>query len=422
MSSESLPPPGKTFHVAVVGAGVIGVLCALKLQKEGHTVTLIDRDAPASGCSFGNAGILARSSFMPLSNPSSIFQVPKWLFKADGPLKIKISYLPQLIPWLYKYIKAGFCADLEARGAALAQLTTHCVEDYLCLAKSAGCSNLVVATDYLQVYRTRKAMLNANHDMAVRRSLGFQIEELKQPAIASLEPGLSTDYQYAHLIKNHGYVQDPQALVLALFSEFCAQGGVFVKEQVVDIGGDQQQCQVITAKQSITSDKLVIATGAFSAKVLKAIKVKVPLEAERGYHITCPTPNVKVRRPVMDGDKKFFLTPMSMGYRFAGLVEFAGLETPLQDRNIKQLTKSAQAMLPDLNIDQATAWLGLRPTTSDSLPIISTAVDNKRIIYAFGHQHLGLTCAPMTAVVVADLVAERGSNIDISYFDVRRFD
>ncbi|EPJ46190.1 MAG: hypothetical protein OFPII_22170 [Osedax symbiont Rs1] len=173
MSSESLQSPGKIFHVAVVGAGVIGVLCALKLQKEGHAVTLIDRDAPARGCSFGKARILARSSFMPLSNPSSIFQVPKWLFKADGPLKIKISYLPQLIPWLYKYIKAGFCADLEARGAALAQLTTHCVEDYLCLAKSAGCSDLVVIIDYLQVYRTRKAMLNVNHDMAVRRGLGF---------------------------------------------------------------------------------------------------------------------------------------------------------------------------------------------------------------------------------------------------------
>ena len=218
----------------------------------------------------------------------------------------------------------------------------------------------------------------------------------------------------------HGYIKDPEALVLAIHQQFCLEGGVYIQQTVTDIVQRADKCEVVTAEQSISTDKLVIAAGAFSARLIAATNINIPLETERGYHITCPSAKVRLNRPVMEGDNKFLATPMQMGLRFAGTVELAGLDAPLNRRRIKSLQRSASKMMPGLNIDNSSEWLGFRPTLSDSLPVICTAPDNKRIIYAFGHQHLGLTCAPMTAAVVADLVAERQPRIDISRFDVKR--
>lgn len=418
----------ENLTVSVVGAGIIGVLSALKLQREGHQVTLIDQDAPGSGCSFGNAGILARSSFVPLSSPSTLWQAPGWLLKPDGPLCVNWHYLPKISHWLFSYIKAGFAKDLVKRGEAVHRLTGPSVALYQELAQRAGCEDLIQESDYLQVYRTEKGFIKAQADMNARRRLGFKISDIDGAKLRELEPALSKNYQYAHHLQEHAFVKDPQALVTAMFDKFIALGGEFVAQKALSIEksrsknarSEASQCIVKTAKQRIASDKLVIAAGAFSARLLQNTGVKIPLETERGYHFTCPDPQVKVTRPVMDGDLKFFVTPMNMGCRFAGLVELAGLDLPLQERRVKVLARSAQQMLPKLNTSNATSWLGFRPTFSDSLPVIGKAPNDPDIIYAFGHQHLGLTCAPMTAILVADLVAQRESQIDVKCYDIRR--
>jgi D-amino-acid dehydrogenase len=411
----------KKYTVSMVGAGIIGVLSALQLQREGHSVTLIDKEPAGAGCSFGNAGIIARSSFVPLSSPSTVWQAPGWLLKSDGPLCVDWRYLLKIIPWLTSYIKAGFKADLVERGEDIHQLTGNALELYKALAAGIECEELITETDYLQVYRTRKGFEKGEGDMNARRRLGFKIENLNAEQLQALEPSLSKDYQYAHHLSEHGFVKDPQALVSAFFDEFIRIGGQFVEQEVQSIQLTGQQCEVHTQTGTIASDKLVVAAGAFSARILKSTGVNLPLETERGYHITCPDPQVAVKRPVMDGDLKFFVTPMSMGHRFAGLVELAGLDKPLQGRRIDVLTRSAKQMLPALNTQDASEWMGFRPTFSDSLPLISTAKDDSRVVYAFGHQHLGLTCAPATATLVSDLIAQRPSKIDVSKYSVERF-
>ncbi|MEH6443709.1 MAG: FAD-dependent oxidoreductase [Oceanospirillaceae bacterium] len=405
--------------ISVIGAGIIGVLCALKLQREGHQVTLIDKEAPGNGCSFGNAGILARSSFVPLSSPSTLMQAPSWLLKPDGPLCVNWSYLPKIIPWLFNYIKAGFRADLVKRGEDIHQLTDQSVQMYKALAAQLGCDDLIVETDYLQVYRSRAGFEKGEGDMNARRRLGFAINNLDAAQLQALEPNLSKEYMFAHHLTDHAFVNDPHALVLAIYESFLQQGGTFVQEAVNDINLGEK-CEVVTAGQTISSDKLVVAAGAFSGRILKSTGVNIPIETERGYHITCPDPQVQVNRPVMDGDLKFFVSPMSMGHRFAGLVELAGLDHPLQERRVKVLERSAKLMLPGVNTENATSWMGFRPTFSDSVPVIGAAPNDERVIYAFGHQHLGLTCAPMTANIVSDLIAQRPSQIDISCYDIKR--
>ena len=414
------------MRVSVSGAGIVGVMSALKLQQEGHQVTLIDKETPGSGCSFGNAGMLARSSFMPLSNASTVWQAPSWLLKANGPLKIDKRYLMSMLPWLYHYIKAGFSKDLTARAAAINQLTTNSVELYQPLAALAGCSELIKTTDYLQVYRNLKGFNKGALDMQARRALGYEIEDLDQQGLQQLEPALSTRFEYGHLIKKHAFVTDPQALVLAFFEYFKSLGGEFISGAVTAINAHQDHCQLSLGDETLNCDKAVVAAGAYSAKLIGKTSVKLPLETERGYHITCPEPQVSVGRPVMDGDNKFFVTPMDMGLRFAGMVEFAGLQAPAKEAYIQQMKDQAQEMLPGLNTADCTSWLGFRPTLYDSAPVISYGVNGqkqiqKNIIYAFGHQHVGLTAAPMTANLVSELIAEKASRVDSSAYDVQRF-
>jgi len=407
--------------IIVIGAGIIGVLSALQLQREGHSVTLVDKELPGSGCSFGNAGIIARSSFAPLSSPSSLLQVPAWLFNPRGPLSIRWRYVCTMLPWLAKYLAAGFRKDYRARGEALNTLTQDALQRYQALAELAQCEELIEKTDYLQVYRSIKARQKSDADMQWRKEQGFKIELVHAKEIQQLEPALSEQFVSGFLIRDHGYVKDPQALVSALFNTFTALGGQFVQGSVTDIEGGEKNCRISVNKERLYSDKLVIAAGAFSAKLIALTGISIPLETERGYHVSSPTPDLHISRPIMDGDRKFFVTPMNDGCRAAGMVEFAGLSAKPNVDRLQALQKSAEDMLPGLNTDAASHWLGFRPTLTDSLPVISVAPNCPRIIYAFGHQHLGLTCAPATADIVADLVMQRPSNIAISAFDAQRF-
>jgi len=407
--------------VIVIGAGIIGVLSALQLQREGHVVTLVDKELPGSGCSFGNAGILARSSFAPLSSPSSLLQAPAWLLNPRGPLSIRWGYILKMLPWLMAYLAAGFRKDYSARGEALKALTANSLRQYQVLAQLAECEELIEKTDYMQVYRSVKAREKSDSDIRWRQEMGFKIDLLNAADIQRLEPALSDKFISGFLIRDHGYVKDPQALVSALFHCFKSLGGQFVQGSVTSIKERDQDCQIVIGNQQYSCDKLVIAAGAFSARLIALTGVSIPLEAERGYHVSSSSPKVKISRPMMDGDRKFFITPMSKGYRAAGMVEFAGLDAKPSQNRLEVLQQSAEDMLPGLDTSDASHWLGFRPTLTDSMPVISTAPNNARIIYAFGHQHLGLTCAPATAEIVADLIAQRPSKLDISAFDAARF-
>jgi glycine/D-amino acid oxidase-like deaminating enzyme len=415
-------PMNEAQKVVVIGAGIVGVVSALFLRREGFEVVLIDRDDPGEGCSFGNAGLLARSSFVPLAGPDTFSSVPKWLIDPNGPLSIRWSYLPKLVPWLYRYVRSGLTDDLEANGAATHVLTEPSVDLYLRLAEEAGCSELVKTTDYLQVYRSKSNFDKARSEMDARRKMGFQIDEIDGLQIQQLEPNLSSEYQYAYHIPDHGYVLDPGKLVKSIAALFLQEGGVIQKTAVSAINVEELgHCHIVTDNDKVKCDKVILAAGAFSARLASSMGIKVPLETERGYHITCPDPVSSITRPVMEGDRKFLATPMAMGLRFAGTVELAGLDAAPNNRRVEMLTKHAKRMVSGLNVDNAESWMGFRPTLPDSLPMIGKADDAGHVVFAFGHQHLGLTCAPKTAALVTDVVSGRTPNIDMAPYTVNRF-
>ncbi len=408
-------------NIVVIGAGIIGVISALNLVREGHRVTLIDRANPGETCSFGNAGLLARSSFEPNVGISTLLSTPKMLLSPNGPLSIRLRYLPTLLPWLISFVRQCFSKNIESNAQALHGLTNESVELNMRLAKSADCENLLRRSDYLQVYRTKKAFLKEVKGMQKRRKMGYQIDELNQNEIQELEPALSNQYLYGHQIHDHGFITNPGEYVLALREQFCREGGLFEQADVVDIEPGYSACKVITTTEVYSFDNLVLATGAFSSLLTKRTGIKVPLETERGYHKTCPVAKILISRPIMEGEQKFVATPMDVGLRFAGTVELGGLQAPQTPRRIASLSQNAKNMIDDLNMKESTTWLGFRSTLPDSLPVISRSPIYPNIIYAYGHQHLGLTCAPKTGQLVADLICDRTPSMNIKPFSIERF-
>jgi D-amino-acid dehydrogenase len=421
-NSKLQPSPNGPRQIVVVGAGVIGVCCALYLRRDGHKVTLVDRMLPGEGCSFGNAGLLARSSILPMADPSTFAKIPSWLFKSDSPLSIKWSYLPKLTPWLIRFVQEGLNNTANETSKALHLLTDPCVDLYRDLAQQAGRSDLIRLSDYLQIYQSEKAFRNASSDFAMRRDFGFQIDEISKSDIQSLEPALSDRYVHGYRIADHGFTVDPEGLVKALADMFVKEGGVFKKVDVLSFSVNEKgPDSVVTDSGIIPCDTVVVAAGALSKKMASQLGATVPLDTERGYHVTAHNPDIEIARPIMEGDAKFLVTPMNMGIRFAGTVELAGVIAPPNPKRIKLIRNKAKQMFPDINLSETTTWMGFRPSIPDSLPVIGPSPEMKNVFFAFGHQHIGLTSGPQTGRIIADYVSGQLTNWKVDSFRANRF-
>ena len=411
-----------TSHVTIIGAGIVGVNCAIALAKAGHGVTVIDREDPGDGCSFGNAGILAASAFEPLASPDTLLKVPGWLLDPDGPLFIQWRYLPRLLPWLLRYAKDGAFGDRTAQCNGLHTLMSPSVELYRQLVQEAGAPDLVRQSGGLYAYSDFRKFTRELPGFEARRNRGFNFVQLNRAEIAEQEPHLAPKYQWAYLVDDYGWVTNPNRMVKVLAAYAEKLGATFEKADVLDMEiGPDGPTALITDHGTCPVDKLLIAAGAFSHKLSARFGDPVPLETERGYHVTIENPGVMPSMPIMDSDVKAWITPMEMGLRCAGTVELASLDAPPNERRAQVLLKLAKRMMPQADISTYTTWMGRRPTLPDSLPVIDRATSCANVFYAFGHQHLGLTGAPVTARLMAEIIEGRSPNQDISAFRVDRF-
>jgi D-amino-acid dehydrogenase len=408
--------------VAVVGAGIVGVCCAVHLQEDGHEVVLIDRLAPGEACSFGNAGLLATSSFAPLAMPGVLGQVPKWLLDPLAPFTLRFAHAPRLLGFLWRFIQAGAPARVAAAADALATLTAPAVEGYRRLADLAGVPDLVRAADYMYVYETEAAYAKDARTWTLRRARGIDFEELTVAQVHEREPALAPIYARGVLVREHGYTVNPSRLVKAFADLVGRRGGTVRRGEVRDIEfGVDGSPRLVTDTGEILADTLVIAAGAWSGRLTARLGHPVPLEAERGYHITVRNAGIRLNAPLMIGGHKFAVTPMEMGLRFAGTTEWAGLDAKPNYRRARLFLTHARRMFPAIRLDDFTEWMGPRPTLPDSLPVIGRSPKHPAAFFAFGHQHIGLTAGAKTGQIIADLVAGRTPNVDLGPFRIGRF-
>ncbi len=410
------------MKVAVVGAGIVGVSIASYLLRDGHDVVLIDRGEPGDGCSKGNAGALNPGSCIPLSGPGVMSKVPGYLLDPLGPLHIAPRYLLKALPWLLKFAAAGRPQHINPIADALYALHCHTFENLAPLIKNAKCNELVRRSGTLAVYKTDESFAGANKDWKIRAHRHVRQERLSAKDLRDIVPELSDKYRHGILLPDHGFVTNPQGLTQTLAQAFVRDGGRLLRANVEAIKFNESNSVQLTANgEMIETDRGVIAAGAWSARLLKPLGIRLPLETQRGYHVMVADPDINPSLPIISADVKVYATPMEDGLRFAGTVEFAGLDAPPNYKRADALKILAKEMFPNLTVDTVSRWMGHRPCFPDSLPVIGPAPQHPALMLAFGHGHYGLTAASTTARIIAELISGQAPCIDPSPYRIDRF-
>lgn len=407
----------------VIGAGVVGLATACALQQAGFRVSILERGEPGAEASSGNAGGIGTSEAIPLSTPGVIWKVPRWLLDPLGPLALRFTQLPRLAPWLWHFWRNGNPTQVRATCAALASLLNRVYEDLLPLLEQAGVRDTLTRGGSLTVYERAATFAAEAPWWKLRAEHGIEWERVEAAGIRALEPDLAPVFDCAVRVPSWGHVADPFALAQALAALFRARQGRILTGAAARFEFSDGRPSAVHDEQGVRHpfDTLVVAAGAWSARLCTALGDRVLLESERGYHLTLPNPGVALRNMVLSAERSFVMTPMSMGLRLAGTAEFAGLSAAPDYRRAEALERHARHFFPGLAASGASRWMGQRPSTPDSLPVISRSPRHANVIYAFGHGHLGLTLAATTARLVAELASDRRPVVDTAPFDIARF-
>lgn len=415
MSNPVLP-------IAVIGAGVVGLSTALYLRRSGRDVTIIDPLPPPGGASYGNAGMISADTSVPIALPGMLRKVPSWLTDPLGPLAVRPSYFPKALPWLMRWIAASRMPRVLEISDAMRALHK---DAFLCWKELLGPQNfadLVRPAGQVHVWETDAETPGAALERQLRDRQGIASQALTSDDLRQMFPGISTAVRRGVLVPGNGYTVSPQRIVQTLHRLFLEAGGRVVPENVMKImPREDGGYDLMTNVGFHTAQQIVVAAGAWSVRLLEPLGVSVPLETERGYHVMLPTPNVSLTTTVSNKSRSFGVTPMEQGLRVAGTVEIAGLDAPPDERRAKALLANVRTMFPDVNTDGHRFWMGFRPSTPDSLPIVGEVAGRPGLFLAVGHGHFGMTGGPPSGRLLSQLINHQPTAFNAAAYGPQRF-
>ena len=407
--------------IVVIGAGIVGVSTALWLQNQGKEVVLVDKALPGNGASMGNAGLLAQWAMVPVNAPELWKSAPKYLLSKSSPIFLRWHYFPKLLPWLIKFMANATESRSKKIIENLAPLVQDSVDQHKSLVKGTSAEKWLLDSKFSYIYKTHEAFKADAYGWKVKSEYGFIPNLVLGNDVRDEEPILSPDVRCMAVLEGQGHITNPLGYVTALFDVFQKNGGKFIKKSVKNLNTLNDQIYSVQLEdEEIICQKAVVTSGIWSKNLIKNLKIKVPLETERGYHIVYENPSMEPRNPMMITEGKFAVTPMTTGLRCAGTVELGGLNASASKRPIDFIKKVSQKTFPELKFENISEWMGFRPTLPDSLPMIGE-IDNTGIFTGFGHQHIGMTSGPKTGYILAQLVSDNKPNLDISGFSPKRF-
>jgi len=417
------------LHVVVIGAGIVGAATALELLRDGHRVTIVEPGEPGGpqAASYGNGAWLSPASVVPMSMPGMWKKVPGYLADPLGPLTIRISALPRLMPWLVRFLAAGATVPrVEATARALAPLLRDGPTRHARLAAEAGVAELIRQDGLLYAYPDRRAFEAEALAWRLRRDNGVQWTELSAEQLRAREPALDPRYRFGALVESGAHCTDPGAYVAALVHHAVAQGAALLRARAIGFETAAGRLQAVrTNGGAIAGDRAVIAAGIHSKSLADAAGDRVSLASERGYHVVIANPQATPRIPVMPSDGKMGNTMTRSGLRASGQVELAAIDAPPNWKRaevlLDHLRRTYPALAGDIPRERLSFWMGHRPSTPDGLPVIGPASACHDVVHAFGHGHVGLAAGPATASLVADVIAGRESPISIQPYSATRF-
>lgn len=400
-------------ELAVIGAGVVGLTCALRLHRAGHEVVLVAPKDEETGASYGNAGVIADYSVMPVGTPDVLRDLPRLLLDRDSPLAIRHAAMASLAPWLLRFARECLPGRARSNAQAIAALLAPAAAMWRDLAAEIGARDQLKAHGSLYLYETDQQAV----DLARYRDLGVTVEGLTGPELGQMEPALR-GHAGGAFFPNTITIHDPATLLRALRAAVADIPHIPARVERLERG--PHGITLTGAGLNLRASRVVLAAGAWSKTLAAMVGDRVPLDTERGYHLEydmAETPLTRQTSPVARG---FYFCPMQGRLRVAGTVELGGLSAPPAPHRWAMLERGARAILPDLP-EPSRRWMGFRPSIPDSRPVIGPSRLGADVIHAYGHGHLGLTLAPVTAQMMLDMVAGRAPALDPAPYRVDRF-
>jgi len=401
---------------------VIGLACAFRIALEGLRVVLVDRDLPGRGTSFGNAGHVATESVLPLASPEVVRGALGYLVDRNSALRIRPAYALKILPWLARFAWASRPHAFARGVAAISSLQATARADLVELLALAGAPGLLHTDGHLVLVERAESLAASKAEIAQLAGHGVHADWLGATEVKALVPELAAPVEGAWHYRGTGHVDDPYAVSIAFDRALRAAGGEVVRAEIAAIeeGGGHFTTRSADGT-ALEATHVVLACGAWSKPLAASLGYAVPLDTERGYHVQLPAAFPSFRIPVASFERKAIMTPMTAGLRMTSTVEFGGLRLPPDPHRWTLIERHLEALVPSLPTEGATRWMGYRPSLPDHLPVLGRVPDGRNVFFAFGHQHLGLTLAGVTARIVANLVAGRDAGIDLAPFSPARF-
>lgn len=419
---DSVSKPEKPFDVVVVGGGIVGLSVALEAQSRGMSVAVIDPDVATGRASFGNAGVLSRGSIFPMAAPGIRSRLPRYALGRDIAVRTRLRSLPFLLPWLTRFLLAAEEGAWRRAAAALNPMVAQAFDRHVAMADLVGGRHLIKRNGWLRLYRSAEAFAGGALERVVLAENGVRIDCLGDDEIRQIEPHLAHRFTNGIFFPDTGSVESPGELVALYRQAAEGRGADFVagKAEAIIAAGDGMA--VMSGGRRIEGRYVVLAAGAHSAALARQLGYRFPLAAERGYHRHFALPDgVELRRPVYDAAGGYVLSPMNGTVRLLSGVELARPDDPADRTQIDGVEPDARATLAFASPVEDGPWMGSRSSTPDGMPVIGKAARHPRLLFAFGHGHIGFANGPITGVIVAGLIAGEQPPVPIAAFSPARF-
>lgn len=408
-------------RVAVIGAGIVGTCTALALARAGVPVDLFDPQPPEQSTTWGNAGLVSVDSCIPLSAPGLVRQIPSWIRDSQGPLSLPARYLPRAVPWLLRRVRAGHAEKVRQISLALRVLHEPALRLYRDLLGEELFNRYIQDRGQWHVTASEAPGPSERFAMELWRQHGITTEVATGSSLHERLPGLSSTLRRGIRFPSHAHVTDLGGLLRAMLQASSAAGSRHICGGVTKLVPRGTTWRVLTTAGEFPADKVVLSAGMASQGLARSLGLKLHLQAERGYHVQMSHQSGLPDVPVVFREQAFVATPMAQGLRLAGTVEIAPETAPADWRRAEVMLSHARRLMPGLDDAGASYWVGSRPSTPDSLPIIGPVSGNEGLLLACGHGHFGLTGAPMTAKLLVDSLLGRTSSIDPRPYALSRF-
>lgn len=416
-----MPHPDTQTPVTILGAGIVGICTALSLLERGVPVTVIDRGDPGQETSMGNAGVISPWSIIPQAMPGTLKSIPSLMFGYGRPLSIHPNTALKMIPWGMRFLRFAREDKVRATAEAMSYLCGPSIDLYQRHLRGTGHEDLLVDSLYVHAFRDGDRAKLSDLGYRIRSELGAEVELVGRDQLATIEPALSTEFNAAILIKNQARMRSPGRLGKVLSEKAQAMGAVFKRMAIQHLRRRARGWEIACDGETLMAERIVICLGAWSSSVLRDVDLKVPLMAERGYHVEFDDPGIEITNSVMDVDAKVVASSMEGGVRVAGQAEFAPVDAPPTARRQGQLLEVAKRAFPDLRTDKMRFWMGRRPSFPDSLPMLGDVPGHPGLFVNFGHSHYGLMMAPKSGETLAGVVCNERTNTDLSAYAPTRF-